>query len=98
MNSDLFVLGMSAHGLNNTFHGCNMIYTITADKQCVPTGGSLDEEDDWDHWWGSRTSGVEVNKGLFTLEHIPTIDGIMHPFRQYYCQNYLALNQYLKIF
>lgn len=54
---------------------------------------NFDEEDDWDHWWGSTIKDVQNQKGLFTLEQIPTIVGNMHPFRQYYCQNYLALNE-----
>lgn len=65
VNSNLFVIGMSAHGLNNTFHGINMKYTVAASNPCVPTGVAFDEEDDWDHWWGEKVPDLSLGAGLF---------------------------------
>lgn len=91
VNSNLFVLGMGAHGLVNTYHGVNMKYSITAASPCVPTGLTLENEDDWAHWWGSTVPNPVTNNGLFTLDDIPCIVCNQHPLRTYYVQHYLPV-------
>lgn len=79
---------MSAHGLNNFFHGANMKYKVSGSNQCVPSSVNFDNEDDFGYWWGNTLPSDQDT--LPTLDNIPTIVGNMHPFRRYYVQNYLA--------
>lgn len=85
VNSNLFVLGMFAHGLNNRYQGLNMSITVAADKPMIPTNVTFVDMDDWKAWYGIV---VEKEGSPLPFDGIPCSFGNIHPMRQYYCQNY----------
>lgn len=88
VNSNLFVMGMHAHGFINTYHGVDLQYTIVADKPCVPTAVAWQPTNEAGHWWGNNLgSGDTVNNPSF--DQIPCCVGNQHGFSTYYCMNYV---------
>lgn len=88
VNSNLFVMGMHAHGLINTYHGADLQYTITADKPCVPTSVDWPPGYQSKSWWGTNLANTEKPANP-SFEEIPCCVGNQHPFRTYYCVNYI---------
>lgn len=87
VNSNLFVTGMHAHGLNNKFHGVNATLTTTVQKPMVPTGYSLPDQDDYKSWYGRQ---VDKDQEILPFSAIPCGFGNTLPLKSYYCQNYDA--------
>lgn len=87
VNSNLFVMGIHAHGINNQLHGVNMSYTANAESPCVPTGVSFVNKDDGNHWWGQVCS---KDGESLDFDNIPCCFMNMHPLQDYYCHAYQA--------
>lgn len=86
VNSNLFVQGIYAHGLNNKYNGCNFEIGTDVSNPMIPNSitrvrnGGLYLKDIWGSVWKEGENDIP-------FDDIPTCFGNMKPLRQYYAQN-----------